>query len=156
MSIRTLLISGLAVLVFAVVPVMNAYAQTPAGGGAGGNTPAGTGTGGNTPAGTGAGANTPAGTGAGTSDGVVLQNPLNNIHSLPDLLNAILSAVIELGGILLTIMLIYVGFLFVMAQGNPEEISRARSALIWVLIGGLILLGAKGISLVIQETVKSL
>lgn len=85
-----------------------------------------------------------------------LQNPLQGICSLPALLHAILQAVVELGSILLAMMLVWVGFLFVVAQGNPEKLSSARSALIWTLIGGLILLGAESISLVIQETVKQL
>ncbi len=84
-----------------------------------------------------------------------LQNPLQ-FDTLPELLHAILAAVVELGTIVLGIMLVYVGFLFVSARGNPEEISKARSALIWTLIGGLILLGAEAISLVIQSTVASI
>lgn len=91
-----------------------------------------------------------------TNQAGTLQNPLQNISSLPDLLHAILQAVVELGSIILVMMLVWVGFLFVVAQGNPEKLSSARSALIWTLIGGLILLGAESISLVIQETVKQL
>jgi hypothetical protein len=84
-----------------------------------------------------------------------LKNPLK-FNSLPELLNAVLDAVIELGAILLVFMLVWVGFLFVTAQGNPEKVSTARSALLWTLIGGLILLGAKAISLVVQSTVTSI
>ncbi len=53
-------------------------------------------------------------------------------------------------------MLVYVGFLFVAAQGNEEKIRSARSALVWTLIGGLILLGATAISKVIQATANTL
>ncbi len=97
-------------------------------------------------------------TGNPASDGstAVLQNPLGNIDSLPKLIDAILGAVVELGSVLLVVMLVYVGFLFVLARGNPEEISKARSALIWTLIGGLILLGAKAIEVVITATVAGL
>ncbi|MGE5541374.1 MAG: pilin [Bacillota bacterium] len=84
-----------------------------------------------------------------------LHNPLK-FCSLPELMDGILQAVVELGAILLIFMLVWVGFLFVAAQGNPEKISAARSALIWVLIGGLILLGAEAISKVIEATVNSL
>lgn len=130
------------------------YAQTgttPVGGN--GTTPAGGN--GTTPAG--GNGTTPVG-GNASDDGAipVLQNPLNHINSLPELLHAILQAVVELGSILLVVMLVWVGFLFVMAQGNPEGISKARSALIWTLIGGLILLGAEAISLVVQATVSQL
>ena len=123
--------------------------RDPAGTGGGGD-PAGTG-GGRDPAGTGAGRD-PAGTG-GFEGG--LKNPLKDIDSLEDLLSAILEAVVRLGGIILVIAIVYVGFKFVVAQGNEEKIKEARSALVWTVIGGLILLGAQAISLVIQETASS-
>lgn len=84
-----------------------------------------------------------------------LENPLN-VSSLPELLNAILRGVVEIGAILLTVMIVYVGFLFVAAQGNEEKIRSARSALVWTVIGGLILLGASAISAVIQATVGTI
>lgn len=85
-----------------------------------------------------------------------LTNPLNSINSLPDFINAILDAVVQLGTILLTFAIVYVGFKFVAAQGNEEEIRSARTALMWTVIGGLVLLGAKTIGLVISATVKGL
>lgn len=106
-----------------------------------------------TPGGGVSGASTP-GTGAPSGGG--LTNPLNSINSLPDFLNAILGAVVQLGTIVLTLALIYVGFLFVKAQGKEEEIKNARNALMWTVIGGLVLLGAQTIGMVIASTVKSL
>jgi hypothetical protein len=99
---------------------------------------------------------TNAGGGTGNTGGATtLQNPLK-FNSLPALMDAILQAIVQIGAILLTFMLVWVGFLFVMAQGNPEKLSAARSALIWTLIGGLILLGAEAISKVVEATVQSL
>ena len=95
-------------------------------------------------------------TGSETSGGGGLVNPLNNINSLPDLLSAIIDAVVQLGAIILVLAIIYVGFKFVTAQGNEEKLRDARGALVWTVIGGLILLGAEAISIVIQQTVGSL
>ncbi len=93
-----------------------------------------------------------------TSSGndTTLVNPLKNIDSLPELVNAILDAIVTLGSIALTLALIWVGFLFVAARGAPEKITAAKTALIWTVVGGLILLGAKAIGLVIQSTVGTL
>ncbi len=91
-----------------------------------------------------------------TSGSGGLTNPLNNINSLPEFMNAILNAVVELGSIILVLALVYVGFLFVKAQGKEEEIKNARNALMWTVIGGLVLLGARTVGLVIESTVKSL
>lgn len=92
----------------------------------------------------------------GDFSGQTLVNPLRDIDTLPELLNAILRAVIRLGVIVLTLALIWVGWLFVKAQGNENGIKEAKRALMYTVIGGLILLGAQAIGLVIQSTVDSL
>jgi hypothetical protein len=84
-----------------------------------------------------------------------LQNPLN-ASDLQSLLNEILGYVVLLGSIALVIMLVYVGFLFVAARGNAEKVSQARQALLWTVIGGLLLLGAQGLATVISSTVQTL
>ncbi len=102
---------------------------------------------------------TPPGPSASTAsqpDTSGLTNPLNNINSLPEFLNKILEAVVQLGTIVLILAIVYVGFLFVVAQGNEEKIKSARSALFWTVIGGLVLLGAQTIGLVISSTVGAL
>jgi hypothetical protein len=94
-------------------------------------------------------------TSSGGSGEGVLQNPLN-ADSIEGLLVVVLDAVVYLGSIFLVLMLVYVGFLFVRAQGKPPELQKAREALLWTVVGGLLLLGAEGISLVIKSTVESL
>lgn len=91
----------------------------------------------------------------GTSGGVTLMNPLK-VDSLEELLALVLSAIVRIGTIILTLMLIWVGFLFIKARGNPTEISAARKALLWTIIGGLILLGAEAIGQVIKATANTL
>lgn len=97
---------------------------------------------------------TSTGSNCGSSDGLV--NPLKGVCSFEEFLSAILAGVVQIGTIILIMMLVYVGFLFVAARGNAEKIQGARSALVWTVIGGLILLGATSIQLVIQGTVNSL
>jgi hypothetical protein len=53
-------------------------------------------------------------------------------------------------------MVIYTGFLFVSAKGNPQKLTAARGALTGVLIGALIILGAYAIAQAIQDTVNKL
>ncbi len=96
------------------------------------------------------------GSGESTVPSGGLTNPLNNINSLPGFMNAILDAVVQLGSIVLVFAIVYVGFKFVTAQGNEEEIRSARTALMWVVIGGLVLLGARTVGLVITTTVEQL
>lgn len=73
-----------------------------------------------------------------------------------DLLNKILDFVITIGTIVVIFMLVYVGYLFVAAQGVPGKIEEARKALLWTVVGALILLGSKAIAIGIQATVQAL
>lgn len=95
----------------------------------------------------------PAGAGSG---GAVLQDPLGNRGSLANLINKIIEVLIQVGAIFIVIMIILSGFKYVMAQGNSSKISEANNQLKWTIIGAAILLGAKVISMIIQNTVKDL
>lgn len=85
-----------------------------------------------------------------------LENPLGDTKDLSTLLTKILAGVVEIGGVVVTLMLVYCGFLFVVAQGQPEKIKEARTALLWTVIGALILLGASALQAVISSTVHSI
>lgn len=81
---------------------------------------------------------------------------LLKFNSVPELINGILELMVRIGSILLVFFLVLTGFKFVAAQGNPEAVSQARTALMWVLIGGLILVAAQALSLVIGAAITSL
>ncbi len=114
--------------------------------------------GGNLSPGTGGSGNLPPGIGpiqnSGTS--ITLINPLGSGATLNSFLTSILDIVIQVGTVVIILMLVYVGFLFVIARGNPGEVTKARDALLWTVIGALILLGAKAIAVGIQATVQAL
>lgn len=69
---------------------------------------------------------------------------------------AVLDAVALILFPIIVLMLVYCGFLFVKAQGEPAGITEARKVFFWTLIGGLIILGAKAISLAIAATVTEI
>ncbi|MEK7515891.1 MAG: hypothetical protein AAB555_03160, partial [Patescibacteria group bacterium] len=71
-------------------------------------------------------------------------------------LNKILDFVIRIGTVVVILMTVYVGYLFVAAQGKEEKIRDARTALLWTLVGALILLGSQAIAKGIEATVKAL
>ncbi len=64
--------------------------------------------------------------------------------------------VVPIGTIIAVLAIIYSGFLFVTAQGNTEQLTRARSAFFWAVIGGLILLGAWAIAVGIENTIRQI
>lgn len=84
-------------------------------------------------------------------------NPLGNTCDLNTLIQAVLNFIVkDIGPVVITLMLVYCGFLFVAAQGNEEKLGQARTALMWTVIGAIILLGAATIEAVISNTVSSL
>ncbi len=84
-----------------------------------------------------------------------LNNPIKS-DSIVELVEAILGGVVKIGTPIITLAIIYCGFLFVVAQGKPEKITKAREALLYTLIGTAILLGAYSIALLISSTVQAL
>ena len=51
---------------------------------------------------------------------------------------------------------IWVGFLYIKAQGNPSEITKAHNAFFGVCVGVAVLLGAQLIASIIVGTINSL
>lgn len=85
-----------------------------------------------------------------------LENPVGNIKTIQEFIGKLLTGAIKLGIPLVALAIIYSGFLFVKAQGKSEEITAAKDALLYSLIGGAILLGAWAISQALLDTVKLL
>lgn len=92
----------------------------------------------------------------GSGQSVTLMNPLKSGTSLESFLTSILEFIIRIGSIAIILMLVFVGYKFVVAQGSDTKLTEAKNMLLWTIIGALVLLGAKAISLAIQATVKSL
>jgi hypothetical protein len=84
-----------------------------------------------------------------------LENPLN-ADSLVEFVAQVLKLVYQVGLPVVIIMIVYAGFLYVKARGNPGEIQSAHNALRWTLIGAAIILGASVIAVAIEGTIKSL
>ncbi len=83
-------------------------------------------------------------------------NPLT-VDSFYEFIKMILqNIVVPIGGLIAVMAIIYSGFLFVTAQGNTEQLSRARSAFLWAVIGGLILLGAWLLATMIESTIDQI
>lgn len=90
------------------------------------------------------------------ASGQFLENPLKDINSIPQLIAAILDIVVQIGIPVVALFIIYSGFLFVKARGNPEGLKTAKTAFIWTLVGAAVLLGASVLASVISGTIDQL
>ncbi len=90
-------------------------------------------------------------------------NPISYIDSLgtkvdtvPRFLLALVDLIFLIAVPIIVIFIIYAGFLFVMAGDNETQITKARTVILWTIIGAGVLLGAKALELAIQSTICSL
>lgn len=88
-------------------------------------------------------------------DSVMLLNPLT-VDSIEELLALILDVVIIFAVPIIIFFIIYSGFLYVTAQGKPDQIKKATTAFTWTVIGGVIILAANILLIIIQNTVEAL
>jgi type II secretory pathway component PulF len=56
---------------------------------------------------------------------------------------------------IIVVFIIYAGFMYVTARGNPEAITRANKALLYAIIGGVIVAGAQAIIAIVSDTADS-
>lgn len=84
-----------------------------------------------------------------------LRNPLNGIASIEGLLVAILDILMILAVPIIVFFIIFAGFNYVTAQGNPEKIKTATRSLTYAIIGAVLILGAVALSEIITGIVDS-
>jgi len=83
-----------------------------------------------------------------------LVNPLG-AKSVTEFLTQILDIVIIFALPIVIFFIIYAGFKFVTAQGDPAKITEAKNALTWAVVGGVIVLGAEVLVKVIEGTIEA-
>lgn len=93
--------------------------------------------------------------GTGSNVSAKLQNPLK-VNSIEAVILLAVDIMIYVGVSFAILALIFVGLKFVMAQGKPEEINKAKAWFLWIIIGLAVLISAKVIVEIVQNTlVKS-
>jgi len=94
---------------------------------------------------------------SGSTDiGITIPNPTKAGSTLMEVIVALLNGVVmPIAAVGVVMWIVWAGFSYLTAQGNSTKIQEANQRLLWSLIGAGILLGAAGISTVVQNTVKA-
>ena len=87
--------------------------------------------------------------------GGVFPNPIE-AESIVQLLAMLLKFFVRVATVVCVLFLIWSGFLFVKAQGNPEELEKAKRAFFYAVIGTILMLGAEVIAEALRRTIESL
>ena len=84
-----------------------------------------------------------------------LINPLRDIETVQDLIEAITKFAFDIAIVLAPLMFIISGFFFVTAMGEPDKIKKARNIILYTFIGLIIVLVARGLVVLISEVLTS-
>ena len=87
--------------------------------------------------------------------GATFKNPVQ-AESISALLSALLQFFVRVATVVCVLYIVWSGFLFVKAQGNEEELKKAKQAFFYALIGTLLMLGAQVISTAISNTINQI
>ncbi len=104
----------------------------------------------------GSGVNTVDADSHGTSLGgpVQVQNPLT-ASTVAGLFQDIIDIIMVFAVPIIVFFIVYAGFLYVTARGNQETIQKAHKALLYAIIGGLLIIGANVLINVVGGTVTA-
>ncbi len=68
--------------------------------------------------------------------------------SLSEIIGTVIQAILAFLGVFFLILMIYGGYIWMMARGNEQEVARAKNIIINALIGLIIVLAAYAITLI--------
>ena len=84
-----------------------------------------------------------------------LDNPLR-FPTIQGFIEGLLQAVVIIATPIITLAVVYSGFLFITARGNEEQLRNAKRNFLYVLIGALLILGAWALAQLIGGTINEL
>ncbi len=86
-----------------------------------------------------------------------LPNPLGDkVTSIPDLFYLLVNSLFKLSYIVIAGFILWSGFKFVTAQGEPDAISDAKNTFKYTIIGALIIIGAQTIIEIVKSIITGL
>ncbi len=86
---------------------------------------------------------------------VRLENPLK-VNTIQDAIKYFVNALIRIAIPFIVVFFIWSGLQFILAQGNPDKLGKAKKTFLYTIIGTLLILGAWAITNAIIGTVNTL
>ncbi|OGG60817.1 hypothetical protein A2765_01775 [Candidatus Kaiserbacteria bacterium RIFCSPHIGHO2_01_FULL_56_24] len=84
-----------------------------------------------------------------------LQNPLK-FPNIQKFIEGVLQAIVMIALPIITVFVVYSGFLFISARGNEAKLSNAKNNFMYVIIGTILILSAWVLATLIGGTVTQL
>ena len=80
--------------------------------------------------------------------------PFSN-KTIPEIIGQVVGALLAFTGTIFLVLIIYAGFIWMIARGNQQEVTRAKDMMTQAIIGLIIILSAYGITKFIGEILFS-
>ncbi len=80
----------------------------------------------------------------------------NKYKSVTEIIAKFIDFIINLGIVAVVLFFVYTGFQFVAAKGNPDAINKAKTSMMWTVVGTLVLIGGKVLVKVLENTLSGL
>lgn len=80
-------------------------------------------------------------------------NPLS-VGTIEELILALLNIAMVIAIPIITLFIVYAGFLYVTAQGNAEKVRTATTALTFAIIGAILIIGAVAVTTILGTTIN--
>lgn len=81
---------------------------------------------------------------------------LLRFESVDDLVVGVLNVLIVFATPIIVLFIIYAGFLYVTARGNPQQIETANRAIVYAIIGAVMVIGAMALATILEGTITAL
>jgi len=92
------------------------------------------------------------GGGGGTGEGAInIGNPLGEGTQFQDIVGRLIDFIFKIAIVLAPLMIVFGAFLFVTSAGDLQKINRAKSLMIWTVVGFIIVLLAKGLLAMLES-----
>jgi heme/copper-type cytochrome/quinol oxidase subunit 2 len=86
--------------------------------------------------------------------GVEITNPLT-AKDFRELIENIITFIFNMALIVFPLIMIFAGVLFMTAGGDPKQVERAKDLIFYAFIGFIIILLAKGVITLLEQTLKN-
>jgi hypothetical protein len=93
----------------------------------------------------------------------VICNPLihqtvngEQVETLPQLLNFLLDLLVRVSIPIITVAIIWTGFVYATSKGDPTKLKKAHAMALYIVLGAGLVFLSKGLQLAIQSTIDTL
>jgi hypothetical protein len=93
---------------------------------------------------------------AHAAEGGIVSPLKPEVSSIPGFIEAALKALVLIALPILTLFIVYSGFLFIAARGNSSKLEEAKRNFMYVIIGALLILGAWVVATLVGGTINQL